>query len=77
MVAGLAGAEREVDDAVDAELAHAVQAARAQVLAQLEREVARRLAALLDELRAAPRAPLVGPRARVMFGQGLFQPYPV
>jgi hypothetical protein len=65
VVAGLAGTEREVDDAVDAELAHAVQAARAQVLAQLQREVARRLAALLDELRAnAPCAAGRSSRAR-------------
>ena len=51
MVRRLAAAECEVDDAVDAQLAHVLQAPRAHVLAQLQREVAGRVGLVLHELR--------------------------
>ena len=52
MVRRLAAAEGEVDDAVDAQLAHVLQAPCAHVLAQLQRKVAGGVRLVLHDLRA-------------------------
>ncbi len=55
MVAGLASAKGEIHDSVHAELANIVQSPSAQVLAQFQREIGRRVRLVLQVLQTAAK----------------------